>query len=250
MKKLVFLFAVSMFSTLCGASNYRGMFEIGGGPVFANETIRTSTGQFKNKQTSFGGIFSTEHGCQIIPWLFAGAGVGVICDWIKVPEKDIEDAGSYYSSKKNLITIPLFMDVRWDLDVNKKITPYADIRLGYQLGMEGLATYKATSVTNPSVITTGLMKTADGMFVQATAGVRWKVAKNTGINLGISFIPFLKRKIMLESTIRGNRSLLLLNAGIDIQGTGNSTTKEDRKAKLYRLQQRKLKQQSKSIIFE
>lgn len=75
MKRLIFQLAVLIISIPCAASNYRGMFEIGGGPMFANERIRTSTGEFSNQQTSFGGLFSTAHGCQFTPWFFAGAGL-------------------------------------------------------------------------------------------------------------------------------------------------------------------------------
>ena len=94
------------------------------------------------------------------------------------------------------------------------------------------------------------MKSTDGLYVQASAGVRWKVGKNTGVNLGVSFIPFMRREILIGGQCFGNRSLLLIIAGIDIQGKGKSTLKEDRKQKLYRLQQRRLKKQSEKIDFQ
>lgn len=218
--------------------------------MFANERIRTSTGEFSNQQTSFGGLFSTAHGCQFTPWFFAGAGFVVNCEWMKSQINEAEDSELFRTSKNHLISIPLFLDVRWDLDVNRKTTPYADLRLGYQLGMEGYVTYKAHSVSNPSYVAAGLMKSTDGLYVQVSAGVRWKVGKNTGINLGVSFIPFMRREILIGGQCFGNRSFLLLNGGIDIQGKGKSTLKEDRKQKLYRLQQRRLKKQSEKIDFQ
>ena len=218
MKRLIFQLTVLILSIPCAASNYRGMFEIGGGPMFANERIRTSTGEFRNKQTSSGGLFSTAHGCQFTSCLFAGAGFGINCEWLKSQKTETDGSEIFRTSKNHLISIPLFLDVRWDLDVNRKITPYADLRLGYQLGMEGFAIYKARSVSNPSYIAAGTMKSTDGLYVQASAGVRWKVGKNTGVNLGVSFIPFMRREILIGGQCFGNRSLLLINVGIDIQG--------------------------------
>lgn len=250
MKRLICLMAVWILTLPCSASNYRGMFEIGAGPVFANERIRTLSGEFTNKETSFGGIFSTAHGCQFTPWLFAGAGAGVILERTNANKIESDKPDDFRTAKRNLISIPLFLDLRWDLDVNRKITPYADLRMGYQLGMEGYILYTATSVNNPSQMAAGWMKSADGMFVQATAGVKWKVKPSTGINFGISFIPLLKRSVKLDGELPCNRNFLLVNVGIDIQGTGKSTMKEDRKQRLYRLQQRKLKQQSKKFDFQ
>lgn len=250
MKKFSFLLSLAILSIQCVASNYRGMFEVGGGPIFAKEKIHTSTGDFKNRQTSSGAMFSTSHGCQFAPWLFAGAGVGANFEFMKSPKSAAENSTEFYTSKKTLISIPLFVDVRWDLDVNRKFTPYADLRLGYQLGMDGYVRYKAHSISNPSYITAGSIKSADGLYVQASAGVKWKIGNNTGFNLGVSYIPTLRREILIGVPLHCNRNFLLLNVGFDIQGTGKSTLKEDRKAKLYRLQQRKLKQQSKNIDFQ
>ncbi|MDE6560979.1 MAG: hypothetical protein K2K75_06345 [Muribaculaceae bacterium] len=251
MKKLIFLFAVLILSMPCYASNYRGMFDIGGGPVFANERMRTSTGEFKNKQTTFAGMFSTAHGCQFKPWLFAGVGVGVNCEWKNAHKMGADEAPSNGSAKNNLISIPLFVDIRWDLDISRKVTPYADLRLGYQLGMEGYVNCRAQSITNPAYKAAGWMKSGDGMYVQVSAGVRLKIGKSSGLNLGVSYVPLLRREILIgNTTFFSNRDFLLLNVGIDIQGKGKSTIKEDRKQKLYRLQQRKLKQQSKNIDFQ
>lgn len=175
--------------------------------------------------------------------------MGVNCEWKNA--HTIGDAAALdVTAKNHLISIPLFLDVRWDLDLSRKVSPYADLRLGYQLGMDGYVNFRATSVTNPQSMTAGMMKSADGMYVQASAGVRLKIGKNTGFNIGISYIPLLRREILIGAPVYSNRNFLLLNAGFDIQGSGQSTTKEDRKQRLYRLQQKKLKQQSKKIDFE
>lgn len=247
MKKLIFQLAMLILSMQCVASNYRGMFEVGAGPMFANEVVGTSTGKFKYKKTTFGGLFTTSHGCQFTPWLFAGAGAGISCEWVNSSNnKDSNIASKNVEFKNHLISVPLFVDVRWDLDVNRKATPYAGLKLGYQLGMNSYATYKAYSVANPSYVTAGLMKSADGMYMQISAGVKWKVGENTGINLGLSYSPLIRREIHTEGTVFANRNFLTINAGIDIQGTWKSSTKESRKEKLYRLQQRQLKKQLKN----
>lgn len=44
------------------------------------------------------------------------------------------------------------------------------------------------------------MKSGDGMFVQASAGVRLKIGESTGLNLGVSYIPLLRREIVMGNT--------------------------------------------------
>ncbi len=244
MKKLLLQLTILFISLPTLASNFRGMFEIGAGPMFANEVVATSTGKFKNDKTSFSGMFTTSHGCQFTPSLFAGAGVGISCDWNSSDNSSLPE--STRPTKNHLISIPLFVDLRWDQDINRKWTPYADLRIGYQLGMDGYVLYKAHSITDPAYSTVGWMKSTDGFYMQFSAGVRCKVGESTGINLGLTYSPFIRREILIGVPMHANRNFLAITAGIDLQAKGKSTIKESRKEKLYRLQQRKLKKQLKN----
>ncbi|MGL5683881.1 MAG: hypothetical protein ACRDDZ_12650 [Marinifilaceae bacterium] len=59
--------------------------------------------------------FSTAHGYQFNPYLFAGAGFGV----------------NYYTDVE-LCNIPIFANIRANL-LNDKITPFVDVKLGYSV---------------------------------------------------------------------------------------------------------------------
>ncbi len=242
MKKKLFQLAILLLSLPCVASNYRGMFELNAGPIFANEVISTTTGKFKYDKTSFAGMFSTSHGCQFTPSLFAGGGAGIICDWNSSDNNSLPE--STRPTKNHLINIPFFVDLRWDQDINRKWTPYADLRIGYQLGMDGYVLYKAQSTTNSAYSTAGWMKSADGFFMQLSAGVRCKVGESTGINLGLTYSPFIRREILIGGTLHANRNFLAITVGIDLQAKGQRTAKESRKDRLYRLQQRQLKKKN------
>ena len=78
-----------------------------------------------NSEDHFG--FSTTHGYQFKPWLFAGAGVGM-----KISHNKHIKEGSY-GIKGDYFMFPVFADLRFDL-LKSKFSPYLDCRLGYTLG--------------------------------------------------------------------------------------------------------------------
>ncbi len=110
--------------------------------------------------------------------------------------------------------------------------------------MDGYVLYKAQSTTNSAYSTAGWMKSADGFFMQLSAGVRCKVGESTGINLGLTYSPSIRREILIGGNLHANRNFLAITAGIDLQAKGQRTAKESRKDRLYRLQQRQLKKKN------
>lgn len=240
MKRLFLFLAMMELTFTCFAVHYRGMFDLEAGPAFPMGKIHTSTGDLKQHDTTFAGMISTSHGCQLNHSFFLGAGFGICSDWGKFPSDSSE------KGKNDLISFPIFVDLRWDLDVDKKLSPFAGARIGYQLGTEGYRSFKAESGNNPAIHTSGLMKSEDGVYAQLTAGARLKIGKNTGMNFGISYIPILRRSMYQKNLIFFNRSCVTLNVGIDIQGIGKSDLKDEHKKKLQRLQQRKLERMKKT----
>lgn len=86
--------------------------------------------------------FSTSHGYQIDPMFFVGAGFGV-----------------EYCSKMDNWIAPVYAQGRVDLQFGK-VTPFGDVRLGYNLAQGG------------------------GVYFSPTIGYRFNWGRKTGINLG------------------------------------------------------------------
>lgn len=61
---------------------------------------------------------TTTHGYQFLPYLFAGAGVGM---------------NQVHSTSKNYLAIPVFADLRLDL-LRHSISPFIDVKMGWTLG--------------------------------------------------------------------------------------------------------------------
>ena len=70
--------------------------------------------------------FSTVHGYQFKPWLFAGAGAGMKISHNKHSKPD-------FAKKTDFYMFPVFGNVRFDL-LKIKFSPYLDCRVGYTLG--------------------------------------------------------------------------------------------------------------------
>ena len=71
--------------------------------------------------------FSTTHGYQFKPWLFAGIGAGM-----KISHNKHYETNNY-GKKKDYYMFPVFADLRFDL-LKNKFCPYLDCRVGYTLG--------------------------------------------------------------------------------------------------------------------
>lgn len=107
-----------------------------------NNEVKKVTARAKAKYSGIvdlGGLFSedasgievsTTHGCQILPYLFVGAGLGF----------------RYYFDAYEEFSLPIYADVRGCLPL-KKITPYAEVRVGYDVLIEGMYFAPAVGIT-------------------------------------------------------------------------------------------------------
>ncbi len=210
MKKLLLLFTLLSLSLSSFAASYRGMFDINFGiSTNSTNTLNTPYGDIESK-SHFGGVISTSHGCQITPFLFAGAGFGVGMNFMKL------EPVSFNSGKHEfhpVPTIPVFVDLRWDLDVRKKITPFVDIKIGYNFG--GFESDCSLDFTGP-VRNEGWINSCSSVFFQPTAGVRFKKGRRSGFNLGLTYLPTLKSEFFVDDiSEKFSNGLLMLNLGID-----------------------------------
>lgn len=111
------------------------------GFVDASNDIRRAQWWTENTTAYYAGIL-TSHGYQFNPWLFAGAGIGV---------ENCQKFDSYI--------IPAFVHARFDLRLGK-LTPFGDVRVGYNLSQGG------------------------GAYFSPQIGYRFNWGRKVGINVG------------------------------------------------------------------
>ncbi len=220
MKKLLLLFTILSISLSSFAASYRGMFDLSFGiPVSGEKTFDNSAVPLK-VTPNFGGVFSMTHGCQILPCLFAGVGVGITGTWsdLDLTDQAWSEYDLTYNDGKFLFSVPIFLDLRWDLDIRKKITPYVDFKIGYQAGFDqsydfGVGLYSAYDYLEYD----GRIETKNSMYFQPTVGVRFKGGKRTGFNLGFTYNTGINRDIYIGNNNLGSvkNSFLMLNIGFD-----------------------------------
>lgn len=176
MKKITifFIFLITLFSsTKMSAVSYRGFVEGGTGVYFLNvDEVRWGI-MTKHTHTYLNIPLHTTHGVQIIKNLFVGLGLGVdINPWY-------EDK-YYYENEGTVSFGQIYGDIRWDgfgvFGAAKRVSPFADLKIGYQHNLIELS------------------KNWNGLFISPTLGVRIGCSSKVGINLGLYFtiINFVK----------------------------------------------------------
>lgn len=207
MKKLLIVLTGLMLSISAFSQSYRGMLDLSIGlPTSGEKTISFSDGTARVRPEA-GLIFSMSHGCQITKSFFAGLGVGIGNVWCDEDHLGNESS-SPDSGEHSYATVPIFVDLRWDLDIRKKITPFVDLKVGYQMEVVDEFGPKNGS-----------------MYFQPTAGVRFRGGKRTGFNLGISYVPSIKKRIEPDywtprvedekECVISKNGLIMLNLGFD-----------------------------------
>lgn len=149
-KKTILFFIVTLFTfTSYGqeiSSGYHGYFDLGYG-IGIEGTLTTNRTQI-----------TTIHGYQVNNNLFFGAGVGLY--FTEGFKKDLI-GGNYMWKRNNTTEVPLFADVRYNF-LNKKITPFIEGRLGYNL-------------------------TGSDAFWNIGAGCRFALKNKNAINVALSY---------------------------------------------------------------
>lgn len=212
MKKLLLLLAILGLAIPSFAVSYRGMLDVNLGLPASGKTTISAPFTYYNINSTMGAFSSTSHGCQITPFLFAGLGYGVVLEWMDV------DKANYKFDKNMIVSTPVFLDLRWDLDIRRKITPFVDIKVGYQFGFEGNSNLSEYSYYDEEYeYESRWIEAVNSFYFQPTAGVRFKGGKRTGFNLGISYIPTLKRGLFIndKKVDTFSSSLFMLNIGLD-----------------------------------
>ena len=156
MKKVIISFLVALLSTTTlSAIDYRGFFDLKGGSYTSvfNATIGVST----------------THGIQLNQNLYFGIGANLSL----YPSDNDFDTGSHFA---------LFGDIRYDMGLTKKWSPYIDLKLGSGLMKEYYFNHWAGDEN----------KEIDGnmLLINPSVGARLRLSSKCGLNFGLSYIPF------------------------------------------------------------
>lgn len=114
------------------------------------------------------GEFLLVNGYRFTPWLSAGIGTGIQV-WQVTRQ----------------VTLPLFADFEATF-MQKTISPYADLRLGYCWGLSHSAGFRPGHGWAGMLLDDILPK--DGIYFSPTIGFRWGMNRNTALKLGVGYL--------------------------------------------------------------
>lgn len=181
MKKILLIIALLTMPFAASAQGFRGFIDIFAGTQFGGGNFISSPFDkpvHNVKQDLTFGLNVTE-GYQITNFLFAGVGFG---GYTTLTGSTIRD--SYYNDRErefHSLYFPIFADVRWTLNIDKKITPFVDIKAGYQFAFKlndgNLTWYDSYRDT--------YVQGTNGAYFMPSVGVRF--GKASGFNLGIAY---------------------------------------------------------------
>lgn len=158
---------------------------------FSGEYSDDSGYYAKNIKPTFSFGMNITEGYQVLPNLFAGIGFGAYAPVIyhKDGYNGPDYQYAYTEHNINSIYFPFSADVRWTLKPEATITPYADIKIGYQAGIdfedsellwEGTKNYEKAHI--------------NGVYFVPSIGVRF--GRAAGFNLGIAYNTSMRAKII------------------------------------------------------
>ena len=174
MKKLiVLLFSVIMFSGAASAVDYRGFVEVN--PGFTPVDEHGPSGDEREAAIHFFGSLSTTHGVQLNRHIFAGVGVDL----------NLNSFANEYP-----LGVNVYGDVRYDLDIAKKWSPYVNLKVGY--GIKTADAYCKLITEEPDEYghyDTYAYVDYKPFFINPSVGVRLRLSSKCGLNFGIGYIP-------------------------------------------------------------
>lgn len=163
---------------------YRGFVNIGGGPAFGSTANVSMFGEtVEDIHPGFALSFTTTHGMQVLSNLFVGLGIGYSFQAIHGVENYYDGPEGYYSLSS--IYVPIFAEARWDMNLQKTASPFASLKLGYQLcyNVEDECFYSSAGHGQLGVFPKG----TGSAYIEPTIGYRFKTRDKAGLSLGLSY---------------------------------------------------------------
>lgn len=218
MKKTMILAVVMLMPLLgFGQSNcWKGFIDFYAGTSFGTDR-NPAMSSFQSGYTwdkgrqglTFG--MNVTGGYQLFPYLFAGVGFGgytslyhynSVYRYVNNGYTEYEDM--YDDSLFHSIYLPVYADVRWTLDIHRKVTPFVDMKIGYQFAVTVSDTYEVD------------MEGVGGFYFMPTVGFRF--GKMSAFNLGLSYNTSMRKKYKSwdgSDLMSSSKGALMLNFGAE-----------------------------------
>ncbi|MDR2809211.1 MAG: hypothetical protein LBB84_01470 [Tannerellaceae bacterium] len=128
-------------------------------------------------------------GYQFTPSLFVGFGFGVhlYSDSVLLGRiVDINGAKDEVNAKLSY-AFPVFIDVRYNILKNRKIIPYADLKLGYTIGLLNTYSTRLDDSTGQQLKRTETSGEALGLFAVPSLGVKFMLGRSLAFHLSAGY---------------------------------------------------------------
>ena len=209
-KRIILSLALMLGVLSVHAQEWRGFLEIfaGIGPVKSNITLQSDRIDNVWNPLSFGLNYTM--GVKVWDQLYAGVGIGGYTAYVTYNYKDMSNYGYSFPS----LYFPIFANVRWIPNTAKRINPYADIKIGYQMGTE-LEDNTIWGIRDSDCY----MEHKNGVFLQPGLGLR--IGKDSAFNIGIAYNVFMNRDYIatngptIVERISKNHGSFMLTFGAD-----------------------------------
>lgn len=225
MKKIFLIIAILAMPFAASAQGFRGFIDIFGGTQFGGG-IDFPTYDVTNVKNDLAFGLNVTGGYQITNYLFAGIGFGGYAALIGATSHD-----DYYSDRNRdaiPLHFPFYADVRWTLDIDRKITPFVDVKIGYQIVHNvddgGIAYYRYNGELDYRYNDELYAKGKNGVYFMPSVGVRF--GKASGFNFGIAYNACVGTKFLqnyevspdnyeLREVAKTNKGVFMITFGAD-----------------------------------
>ena len=208
MKKILTIVIMSLLPLMASAQDWRGFkgffdFYCGTSMSKGIDFRASDVMGFDNVRNRITYGFNFTGGYQIFPYLFAGVGFGFYTNEIGYRSESFygdytidESSHTYYS-----FYYPVFADFRWTLNINSKVTPFVDVKIGYQFAtsiadgyMRGYYGYDGSDNSYSDKSYEVRVRHRPGMYFVPSVGVRF--GRRSAFNLGIAYNPSIGKEFV------------------------------------------------------
>lgn len=200
MKKIILIAALALIPGLMTAQGFKGFVDLiaGTGITTKGGSFSYNRGNIRDINTDFAVGLTFTEGYQITNSWFAGIGFGSCITSTGGKPDNTTSYSDYYNDCS--MYVPLYADVRWTLDIDSKITPFVDLKLGYQFGvaLANGSMCETWSVNDGVYQYDGVYhRGKGGLYLVPSIGVRF--GKSSAFNLGLAYNPFVETRIFTVS---------------------------------------------------
>ncbi|MDE6786444.1 MAG: PorT family protein [Muribaculaceae bacterium] len=200
------------------AQDWRGFLEIYAGTSPTTSDLKFQDDTFYDMWNSLSFGLNYTMGVAVIPQLYAGIGIGGYTTFIAYHDDPIYN---YWDSTFSWLNFPIFANIRWIPDINKKINPFVDLKIGYQIGVDLDENRLWTESYDKNV--KYYVQRRNGLFLQPGVGIRF--GRDSAFNLGIAYSVCVPQEFVAKDrtqqsmpvveSIKKNFGSFMLTFGVD-----------------------------------